>query len=47
MNIEQVAERLGASVRHMRHMRRLDAERRIPLVKWSHFLRFDPDEVDC
>ncbi len=43
MNIEQVAERLGVSVRHMR---RLVAERRIPFVKWGHFLRFDPDEVD-
>ena len=43
INIEQVAERLGVSVRHMR---RLVAERRIPFVKWGHFLRFDPDEVD-
>ena len=43
MNIKQVAERLGVSVRHMR---RLVAERRIPFVKWGHFLRFDPDEVD-
>ena len=43
MNIEQVAERLGVSVRHMR---RLVAERRIPFVKWGHLLRFDPDEVD-
>ena len=43
MNIEQVAERLGVSVRHMR---RLVAERRIPFVKWGHFLRFDPDEVN-
>jgi excisionase family DNA binding protein len=43
MNIEQVAERLGVSVRHMR---RLVAERRIPFVKWGHFLRFDPTEVD-
>ncbi len=43
MNIEQVAERLGVSVRHMR---RLVAERRIPFVKWGHFLRFEPGEVD-
>jgi len=43
MNIDQVAERLGVSVRHMR---RLVAERRIPFVKWGHLLRFDPDEVD-
>jgi excisionase family DNA binding protein len=43
MNIEQVAERLGVSVRHMR---RLVAEHRIPFVKWGHLLRFDPEEVD-
>ena len=43
MNIDQAAERLGVSVRHMR---RLVAERRIPFVKWGHLLRFDPDEVD-
>ena len=43
MNIDQVAERLGVSVRHMR---RLVAERRIPFVKWGHLLRFNPDEVD-
>ena len=43
MNIDQVAERRGVSVRHMR---RLVAERRIPFVKWGHLLRFDPDEVD-
>jgi len=43
MNIDQVAGRLGVSVRHMR---RLVAERRIPFVKWGHLLRFDPDEVD-
>ena len=43
MNIDQVAERLGVSVRHMR---RLVAERRIPFVKWGHLLRFDPEDVD-
>ena len=43
VNIEQVAERLGVSVRHMR---RLVGERRVPFVKWGHLLRFDPDEVD-
>lgn len=43
LNIEQVAERLGVSVRHMR---RLVAERRIPYVKWGHLLRFDPEDVD-
>ena len=43
MNIEQVADRLGVSVRHMR---RLVAERRIPYVKWGHLIRFDPNDVD-
>ena len=43
MNIDQVADRLGVSVRHAR---RLVAERRIPYVKWGHLLRFDPCEVD-
>ena len=43
MNIDQVAARLGVSVRHMR---RLVAERRIPFVKWGHLLRFEPDEID-
>ena len=43
INVEQVAERLGVSVRHVR---RLVAERRIPFVKWGHLIRFDPVEVD-
>jgi excisionase family DNA binding protein len=43
MNIEEVAERLGVSVRHVR---RLVAERRIPFIKWGHLVRFDPSEVD-
>ena len=43
MNIEQVADRLGVSVRHIR---RLVAERRIPYVKWGHLIRFDPQDVD-
>ena len=43
MNIEEVAERLGVSVRHMR---RLVAERRIPFIKWGHLVRFEPSEVD-
>jgi excisionase family DNA binding protein len=42
MNIEQVAEHLGVSVRHVR---RLVAERRIPFVKWGHLLRFNPIEI--
>jgi len=39
LTIEQIADHLGVSVRHVR---RLVAERRIPFVKWGHLLRFDP-----
>jgi hypothetical protein len=28
-----------------RHIRRLIADRRVPYVKWRHFIRFDPDEI--
>jgi excisionase family DNA binding protein len=42
MNIAQVAEHLGVSVRHVR---RLVSERRIPYVKWGHLLRFDPRAI--
>ena len=44
MDLPAVAERLG--VNH-RHIRRLVAERRIPFLKWSHLLRFDPVEIDA
>jgi excisionase family DNA binding protein len=43
MTIEQTAERLGVSVRHVR---RLVYERRVPFVKWGHLLRFDPVVLD-
>lgn len=43
MDVHGVAERLGVSERHIR---RLVFERRIPFIKWSHLLRFDPDEID-
>jgi excisionase family DNA binding protein len=43
MDIEAVARRLGVPVRHVR---RLVAERRIPFLKWSHLLRFDPAEIE-
>ena len=43
MGIEEVADCLGVSVRHVR---RLVAERRIPYIKWGHLLRFDPSEID-
>lgn len=42
VDIAQIAEHLGVSVRHVR---RLVAERRIPYVKWGHLIRFDPQEV--
>lgn len=44
MSIEEVAERLGVSVRHVR---RLVHERRIPFIKWGHLLRFDPTDIDA
>ena len=42
LDIDQVAEHLGVSVRHVR---RLVFERRIPYLKWGHLLRFDPTDV--
>ena len=42
VDICEVAEHLGVSVRHVR---RLVAERRIPYVKWGNLLRFDPEEI--
>jgi excisionase family DNA binding protein len=42
LTIDQLAERLGVSTRHIR---RLIAERRIPYVRWRRFIRFDPDEI--
>ena len=44
MDLPAVAERLGVNERHIR---RLVAERRIPFLKWSHLLRFDPDEIEA
>ncbi len=44
VDIASVAQRLGVTVRHVR---RLVAERRIPFVKWSHLLRFDPEEIEA
>ena len=42
LTIEQIAEHLGVTVRHVR---RLVAERRIPYLKWGHLLRFDPADI--
>ena len=43
VDISWVAKRLGVAVRHVR---RLVAEQRIPVIKWGHLLRFDPDEIE-
>jgi excisionase family DNA binding protein len=43
VSIEDLAEHLGVSVRHVR---RLVSERRIPFHKWGRLLRFDIDEVN-
>ncbi len=42
--VEQLAEYLGTSVRHIR---RLVAERRVPFFKLGHLVRFRPDEIDA
>lgn len=42
MTIDELAERLGSSVRHVR---RLVAERRVPYLKVGWFVRFDPEEI--
>lgn len=42
LDVSGVAEHLGVSDRYVR---RLVAERRIPFVKWGHYIRFDPKEV--
>ena len=42
VTIEEVADHLGVSVRHVR---RLVSERRIPFLKWGHLLRFDPTQI--
>ncbi len=44
LDLPAVAERLGVN---QRHVRRLVAERRIPLLKWGHLLRFDPAELEA
>lgn len=43
VTIDQLAERLGTSVRHVR---RLVAERRVPYVTVGRLVRFDPDAVN-
>ena len=43
LSMDDVALRLGTSIRHVR---RLVAERRIPIVKVGHFVRFDSHELE-
>jgi hypothetical protein len=38
LTIEELADHLGVTVR-------LIAEKRVPYVKWRHFIRFDPAEI--
>jgi excisionase family DNA binding protein len=42
MSIDQLAQRLGITVRHVR---RLVAERRVPYYKVGRLVRFDPEEI--
>ncbi len=42
LTIDQIAERLGVSTRHIR---RLIAERRVPFFKVGRFVRFDAAEI--
>ncbi|MDA8045683.1 MAG: helix-turn-helix domain-containing protein [Actinomycetota bacterium] len=42
LTIEQLAEQLATSIRHIR---RLVAERRVPYIKVGGLVRFDPAEV--
>jgi excisionase family DNA binding protein len=44
IDITAVAQRLGVQVRHVR---RLVHERRTPLIKWGHLIRFDPADIDA
>ena len=42
VTINQLGERLGITVRHVRH---LVAEKRVPYLKVGKLVRFDPDEI--
>jgi excisionase family DNA binding protein len=42
LTIDQLAERLGVSTRHIR---RLIAEKRVPYLKVGWLVRFDPNEI--
>lgn len=42
LDVTALAAHLGVKTRHVR---RLVADRRIPYIKWGHYIRFDPGEV--
>jgi excisionase family DNA binding protein len=42
LSIAEVAQVPGVDVRHVR---RLVHEKRIPVIKWGHLLRFDPKDI--
>lgn len=42
LDVAGIAEILGVTVRHVR---RLVADRRIPYLKWGHYVRFGPDDI--
>jgi len=43
VGVEGAADQLGV---HVRHIRRLVNERRIPYIKWGSRLHFDPVELE-
>jgi len=44
LDVDELAERLNISVRHVR---RLVAERRVPYLKVGHLLRFEPAAIEA
>ena len=42
LTVSALAALLGVKERHVR---RLVSERRVPIVKWGHLVRFDPEEI--
>ncbi len=44
LDVAGVAAHLGVTERYVR---RLVAARRIPFIKWGHYVRFDPVEVEA
>jgi excisionase family DNA binding protein len=42
MTMDQLAERLGVT---RRHVRRLVDERRVPFLRVGRFIRFDPTDI--